>query len=95
MIRQTNKLTPKQSLTLYTLIIVDVKSTRNNENGFTHFDYFRCSKSNRYNMNGIRPFDECKIWMSSLPGTSSLISVDVKSTSNNDNESKPFDSSRC
>ena len=69
----SNKQTNKQ----YTLIIVYVKSTRNNENGFMHFDYFRCSKSDRYNVNEIRPFDECKIWMSCLPGTSSLISTSL------------------
>ena len=40
---------------LHPLIIVDVKSTRNN--------------------NWIRPFDECEMWMSSLPAATSIMGL--------------------
>ena len=67
----------------YPLIIVDVKFARNIE---IHTKNIK---------NGIRPFDECKMWMSSLPATlriglHPLISVDVKSIRNIKNGFTPF-----
>ena len=56
-------------------------------------------KSTR-NKNWIRPFDECKMWITSLPATSimglqPLIIVDVKSTININNGFTAFDYCGC
>ena len=59
-------------MALHHLIIVDVKSTRNIKNGFTPLLFNVDVKSTR-NKDWIRPFDECRMWMSSLlPATSRI-----------------------
>ena len=62
---------------LHHLISVDVKSTRNNENGITPSNYCNCKKSTRKNDNGITPVNYCKCKKSTRNIKNEFTSIDM------------------